>query len=277
MCVSRLADALYRIFAETSAAHDVLISKRQRASRRFFRRRGTFSAALMREPRALRHLTGFWDKFRTVMQSTFTNASTPGSMLASVLVVLVEARQAVFDVYNFGRGHCRVGYRTVANDSLVDEVLRVIDRLQKERDSLLYFVGQRRATRAATATGTLRRAMGNAVLTGNQPPADDVKLGSALVTAPLLLLRDRLGGTDIAPLFPDIHKIEAAVASFSVQGYEDWITLLFEADTVGSAIGALAARDSCGVLYASLTQVFISARANALASLSNAHDLDLVH
>ena len=59
----------------------------------YSRRRGTFSAKLHSEHVVLSRLDSFWKKFSTLMKSNYAQESTPGSMLGTVLIALVEARQ----------------------------------------------------------------------------------------------------------------------------------------------------------------------------------------
>jgi hypothetical protein len=269
---------LLRIYDESSTLFEKFLKVAVRRSKGIFRRRGTFTARLMSTPVALSRIEGFWKKFKTLINSNYTNETTPGSMLSSVLVMLVEGRQCFLDIFNFGKSLGKT-YKDIIDNKLVDLLFATLQRLQKQRDSLLYFVGHRRATRA-TANGTMRRmssTLRGEIAKGALPQA----FGSPIVNGPLLLLRDRLslcsGGEDIGSRFPEIHQIEGAVASFSMQNYEEWTTLLFEADTIGTAVMDLAKSDVFRYhLYTILTQVFVCARANALSSLSREHSLSLI-
>eukprot|EP00474_Spongospora_subterranea_P001439 CRZ01897.1 hypothetical protein [Spongospora subterranea] len=269
---------LKQIYDDSSSSLERILALAVRKNRSFFRRRSSFTARLMSTAIILSQITGFWKKFGTLMTSTYTNETTPGSMLSSVLVMLVEGRQAFLDVFNFGKSIDK-SYRNITSNQLVELLLNTLQRLQKQRDSLLYFVGHRRATRA-TANGTMRRRSLNDD-DGQNDKFMQQTLGSSIVNAPLLLLRDRLSlcvySEDVGSLFPDIHQIEGAVASFSMQSYEEWTTLLFEADTIGTAVMDLAKRAAFRrQLYSTLTQVFVCARSNALSALSNEHSLFLV-
>eukprot|EP00475_Leptophrys_vorax_P024311 TRINITY_DN3353_c0_g1_i1.p1 TRINITY_DN3353_c0_g1~~TRINITY_DN3353_c0_g1_i1.p1 ORF type:complete len:425 (-),score=113.92 TRINITY_DN3353_c0_g1_i1:84-1358(-) len=269
--VSQTMDNLKLLFDDKLSVHSKI---KEKLKKTLFRLRGGFTAKLGDDEVLFRRVDGFWGRFNAVLESDYPRQMTYGSILGTVLLVIVEARQTCLDVHEFGK---RLGEssKTIMKSEVVVNLLETLKKLESILDETLYFVGHSLASEVSSKAFA---AVKNEDLEEYLSQKRQVAL-PPMVDAPLLLLRDRLDPLDtesLQKLLPGLKRIEATAKSFFNQGYDHGVILLFVGETVGKACWE-AALDSTlrKKIYGTLLQVFSSARANAWALIRDQTGLDM--
>lgn len=271
--VKQSIDTLSRLLADGVEEHHKLKAKSSKS--KYNKIMGGFSAKLAEDEVFLGRIDGFWGKFKAVLESSYPKLMTYGSMLGTVLIAIVEARQVLLDIHEFGRKNSESS-KTIVKAPLVANLLETLVKLEHELDEVLFFVGH-----------SLAQDMNNRTFSANRHKNLEEEVAvkpvitlPAIVEAPLMLLKDRIENADIeslAKLLPDIKRIEKSAKSFHNQGYDDVVVLLFIAETIGKTAWEVANKDETlrKKVSESIHQVLSTARVNAWSLLKQSSSLDL--
>jgi hypothetical protein len=259
------------ILAEGVTVHELLMQDVEKNLKRSFRRRGTFANKINEQEDATHRIGSFWVRFKKVLNGKYFSKNTSSSIIGTILLALVEARQAFFDVYEFGKG-LGESTKTIEKNPMLRNMGATIAKLEKAFDHILWTLGHQTASDVSRISFSTMKVKGQFDFDKLAASCDDAKTefkASPIVEAPILLLEERLSTFDqdiLAPICPDLLKLQQSTQGFVNQGYDESVVLMYVAETVGKAIQEVIHHSELRHrLYQPLMQTFSSARANAMA------------